>query len=166
MIRLISIDIAGFINNWLPVHKRKIRWLSFFQVLLVPFRLMMAEWKQWRDSAITRAYVSSQKLSIEWYLNELFDPVDRGIYIDTPAASGLYLALETELTPVLLAGLETEPAELGDYEYVPLPGEDVEGGMADFIVYVPADLAMQEDAIRRVVISYKLAGKSWTIIYF
>jgi hypothetical protein len=165
MIRQISIDIPGFINNWLPVHRRKNIWLGFLQVLLVPFRTMMSEYKDWRDASIMRAYVSSQTISMEWYLNELYDPIDREIRILTADPSGFYVAMQSETAPVMLAGLQTVLTEAGTFAYVPLPGEDLVTGMADFVVHAPLALMSMEAAIRKVVNNYKLAGKRYTIVY-
>jgi len=163
MIRQISISVPDFINNWLPVHRRKNVWLSFLQVLLIPFRVMMAEYKTWRDANITRSYVSGQTISMEWYLNELYDPIDREIRILTADPSGFLVALQVESSPVMLVGLQ--PAEATVFEYVPLPAEDVTFGNLDFLVQAPISLMNIEPAIVKIVNNYKLAGKRYTIIY-
>lgn len=166
MIRLIEINVPGFINNWLPVHKRLAARLRFLQVLLAPFSIMMATYKVWRDKSVTRAYVNSQKMSMEWYLNELYDADLRRIYIESPDASGLYIALETESSPAMTTGLQSEPAELSDFVMVPLPYEDVDTGNADFVLWVPLDLSMLEQQLKKVLINYKLAGKRYALRYF
>lgn len=166
MIRQLEIDVPNFINNWLPVHQRLVNRLSFLQVVLAPFTIMMAEYKAWRDKSITRAYVSGQKISMEWYLNELFDPTNRDIYIDSPDNTGTLVALIAEGAPALTVGLQSEPTEVGDFVMVPLPYEDVATGNADFVVYVPIAYIAEEPAIRMVVLNYKLAGKRFVVSYF
>jgi len=166
MIRQISINIPQFIYNWIPVHRRKANWVKFLQVISAAFTTMMAEYKEWRNASITRAYVSSQTISMEWYLNELYDNTLRRIEIVTGDVSGVLVALQSEAIPFILAGLQSEPGELGDFQYMPLPFEDVTTGTADFIVRVPLALTWREGVIKRVVNNYKLAGKTYTIVYF
>lgn len=166
MIRLLGMNIPDFANNWLPVHQRKANRLGFLQVLLSPFTIMMADYRVWRNKSITRAYVSSEKKSMEWYLNELYDTDLRRIYIDSPDNTGLPVALQTEGLPDLELGLQSEPTEVGNYAMIPLPNEDVETGMVDFVVHVPIDLTPAEAAIKKVVLNYKLAGKRYVVSYF
>lgn len=166
MIRQIKIEIPDFIYNWLPVHQRLMKRVKFLQVLMSPFTIMMGEYLAWRDKSITRAYVSCEKLSMEWYLNELYDTDLRRIYIESPDATGVYVALESEGTPTLDVGLESEPTEVSDFVMVPLPYEDVDTGNADFVVWVPVDLVALELAIKKVVINYKLAGMRYVVAYF
>lgn len=165
MIRKFRITIGMFIHNWLPPHKRQAVRKSFLGVLLTPFTIMMAEYIAWRDDAVTRANVSNESMSLEWYLNERFDTDLRRIYIETNNANGVPFGLRaTEASDLQAFGLRaTEPSDTIAF---PLRGESATIGFKSFGVFIPTDLADDEDEIAGVVTRYKLAGKTFTIIQF
>ena len=165
MIQKRSISISTFIKTWLPQHKRQPNRLNLFGLLLTPFSTMMAEFIVWRNAVIKKAYVSNQTMSIEWYLNELFDPTLRRIYIITNDAQGVPMGLRaTEPSYKQAMGLRaTEPLAKVAF---PLRGEDPTIGLYNFGVMIPTALASAVDDIRGIVMQKKLAGKTFTIIQF
>jgi hypothetical protein len=139
--------------------------MKFMRTMQTAQKILLDEQTAWRDKAITRAYVTNETISLQWYLNSLFDPVQARIYIQTREPVGIVGGIEgTEPTLYAVGGIEsTEPAT---YVTNWLPNEDPVLGRYSFGVFVPSDLSTKQDAIKGVVMQYKLAGKSFIIILF
>ena len=161
MIRLLNIHVNNFIYGWTPAHKRLNIRLQLFTKLMTPFTVMMAEYVAWRDAQVTAAQVTGETLSLQWYLNQLFD-VTNSITIETSPASGV------------LAGLVSIPESPIVAGQVSVPETPVTAGLSigtdtpiyygkSFVVNVPTALTAQQDAIKAVVKKYKAAGKSFRI---
>lgn len=161
--RRINIDV--YIQTWLPQHKRQPNRLMLFRLLLTPLKLLMADFLVWRDAFIQKAYITNETISMEWYLNELYDDVSRRIYIQTNDAVGVDIGLAaTEPTEFKDVGLiASEPADFMD---MPLIGEDPDIGFYNFAVFIPSSLAPMTNEIASIVKQKKLAGKTFTIITF
>lgn len=163
MIRKFRISIDKFTYQYLEPEWRLPNILLLFKVVLYPFQVMMDEYIAYRDAAIIKANVSCETMSIEWYLNELFDNELRRITIDTATSDGVYIRNEGEApdNPLYLGNEATEPAR---FEYLYNPGEHVNFEGKSFAVFIPASLAGVKDQIRGITNIYRNAGKTFTII--
>lgn len=163
--RRLFIDIADFVYGWLPTHKLQAVRIQFFTKLQLPFVTLMNDYISWRDAKITASKVTGETLSIQWYLNQLFDPIANSITIESIGVSGLSAGLETGGEDYVSAGNEGETpdtyavAGLSNADYPPFNDKS-------FIVNIPSSLASQQEAIKQVVATYKCAGKSYKIILF
>jgi hypothetical protein len=165
MIRKIKINIDAAIAGYVPVEKRDVPRIKFLRALLVPFTIMMGEFIAWRDVSITRARVTVETASIEWYLNQLFTGGGTTITIETAGISGVTAGVEvTESGLYIVAGVEA--SEAAKYKVVGMTGEGLLYGTASFVVNVPNSLAAQKSAIVKVVNQYRLAGKTFKIVFY
>jgi hypothetical protein len=163
MIRKLRITVNNFIRNELPSHLRGYAdMLTFFRGLMAPLKAIADEWVIFRDASITRARVTGETASLTWYLNELFDNVTRGIYIDTAGLSGVAAGDEViEPTVYVVAGDElTEPTV---YAVAGIDGEGTDFQGRSFCVFVPTAVAASDNDISAIVRQYKLAGKTFII---
>jgi hypothetical protein len=126
---------------------------------------MHDEYLAWRNAFIQKAYITNETISIEWYLNELFDASLRRIYIVTNDAPGVDIGL-TASEPTEFKDVGLIASEPADYLDVPMIGEDADIGFYKFAVYIPSAIAAQSEAIAAIVKQKKLAGKTFTIITF
>ena len=94
MITVIAINILNYIIQRLPHHKRKPDRITFLQILTFPFVKIWEEWETWRDRQITRAYVCNETMSLEWYLNYLFNNGGIDITIVTAQPGGVGLGID------------------------------------------------------------------------
>lgn len=164
-IQLIRISLDSYIYQYLPPHKRTAGRVEFLNTLLDPFKTINEEWITFRDQAVTAAYVTAETISLEWYLNELFDPTNREIYIETNEGAGVPIGLRaTEPDEMIPIGLRA--TEAADMYAIPLKGETSQLERASFGVFIPEALEAKENEIIGVVNSYKLAGKTFKIITF
>lgn len=166
MIRNIKITVSQYLPNWTPVKKRVADRLKLYRLLFTGASTLVSEWDTWRAKAHTKANVTNETISIEWYLNSLYDPALKRIYITTNNATGVSVGLRVpEPAEYLETGLRaTEP---GTALTFPLRGEAASGiGTFDFGVFIPAALAAYEEEIRAIVKIYSLAGKTFIIIQF
>ena len=164
-IRKISITIEEFIRIWLPTEKRQASRVGFLRGLLAPFQVAMLQYLEWRDETIIKAKVTGETMSLTWYLNYLFDPTDKGIYIETATVSGLAAGDEVaEPSVFFVAG--DEVAEPAQYAIIGAQGEDTNFGIYSFAVFVPAAIANTNTEIRAIVNCYRFAGKSFKIIRY
>lgn len=161
-IKKISINIAAYIKSYLPAHWRQANRLKLFELLLSPFTVLMSEYIVWRNQAITQANVSNEKIVLEWYLNSLFDPSLKRIYIlrrnITGVEAGLSGAEPSYYVEVGLSG--TEPSY---YVETTLSNEDANIGLYDFGVFIPTSLSSNSDAIKSILVQYSKANKNFGI---
>lgn len=162
MIRRITIGILDLIFIFLPPHKRLAKRLAWLRGLLYPFKENEDLFYPWRDEMIIRAKVTGQKMSLQWYLNHLFDPVLQRIIIDDSQPGGTAVSLESEGTASVVVGLESL-GETGVAFF--LEGESSSSLPYDFRVYSPA-FANDVNLIKGIVDLYNMAHKSYDIIIF
>ena len=165
MIQLRSINITAFIKTWLPQHKRQPNRLSLFGLLLTPFNVLMAEFITWRNAAIAATYVTNQKMALESYLNDLYDPVARSIYITNRQDGGMPMG-DRDSEPTLYQVMGDRDTEPTIFATATGPKEDPNIGQYSFAVFIPASLAASADIIQSTVRKYSYAWKPFTIITF
>lgn len=134
--------------------------------LFSPFTKLMLDHISWRNASITRAYVSGETISLQWYLNKLFDPFKQRVRIETATVTGVLAGISTDPNEedyFFVAGMAA--SEPNRYTIIPIPGEDSIFGNASFGVFVPASFtSRQTTALSGTVKTYKMAGKSFVII--
>lgn len=165
-IRKFFLSVDTFAKVFMMPHWRSasIR-LAGWKALASPLKTILTEFKIWRDAAITRANVTCETISIEWYLNSLFDPVSKRIYITTNDGGGVPMGLRaTEPANKVALGLRaSEPANK-----VPmgLRGEDPVLGFYSFGVFLPASLNGLQPAIRAELQFHRFAGKTFIFVNY
>ena len=164
MVRKINVDILKAVGNYLPVHKRKPLRLNLLRTMMSVFYTMRTEYMLWRDEAITKAYVTGETMSIEWYLNYLCSS-GSGIYIETAGASGVAAGIILTETSIYVVGgiISSEPTK---YVSAGLYGENSIWGTKSFIVYIPTAASGYNDLITSVVNVYRSAGHTFKIVLY
>lgn len=165
MIKKLSITIADFILSYLPSHWRLTTRQKMYRLILAPFKTMNDEWKVFRDDAITRANVSNQTMSIEWYLNKLFDTELERINIETNQGGGVEMG-NHDTEPAIFQVMGNHDTEPGIYTAMTALGEDANIGMFDFAIYIPAAISSSTNDIKAVVKKYAYGWKTFTVIEF
>ena len=162
MIRSFVITVADFVRAFLPPHMRQTNRLALFRALAAPFATMSTDWDAFRDASITAVNVTGETASLQWYLNQLYDPTLRRIVIETAPPAGVVAGLTTETTLYLVAGLTTETPPR--FVSAGLPSEAPVFGLFDFIVKRPAALTSADAGITKTTNSYRAAGKLFKIV--
>lgn len=165
MIRKNRITVNYFIRAFLPPHKRKPNREKLYNVLLHPMKLIMDNFIVWRDKEVIRANMTFETAKMEWYLNHLFDPELKRIYIETNEMAGLVKGDRTS-EPAVYVVKGDRDAEPAEYVVGRVKGEDTALGLAKFGVYIPAALSGEADAIKGAVDNYRYAGKTFVIKTF
>jgi hypothetical protein len=160
MIRKFKISVFRFIKNEMTNLSTYPKLVTFFRGLMAPFDTMAKEWDTFRDASITRALVTGESASLAWYLNQLYDPTLRRIYIATAPGSGVVAGLpSTEPTKYFVAGLPG--AEPTKYAVIGLYGEDSGFMGYSFIVFFPSAIISSLTDMIGTVNQYRLAGKTF-----
>lgn len=139
----------------LPTFLRKPIRIARLFAWLWPFILRWNEYVSWRKDMYYDAHVTSQVISIEAYLNRLFDPEHRRITIsDGSFDNRVYVALRTEYYDELYID-----GEDGTFVFL----SDSEQKSDGFIVNIPVGLTLFAAQISGVVSKIKALGVSYQI---
>lgn len=149
----IGFDIDAFAGQYLPPILRTPIRQAWLCSLLAPLRAMWGQYDAYRTEARYAAAVTGQKIVLEAYLNRLFDPLEKRIYLRTGSDFGVWVAYD----PAHDQG-----------------GQFVSDGMAigsknqkdtafgyDFIVEVPP--GVDTEAVRTVVKKYAVIGAKFDV---
>ena len=133
------------------------RWVYSF---LFPLMNLWADYNLWRREMFYIINITSQVISLEGYLNDKYDNVLRRIFISSAPQGykGIYVALEQEIIPFVLAGLESEAVGV-------FVGSTFDA-TNNFIVNCPTSVQTEESNIVAAVNQFKTAGKGFYIKYF
>jgi hypothetical protein len=165
MIRKISIDVAGFLENYLPIKKRTPIRLAFLKTLMSALGDVWNTYVVWRNETIIKANTTGETISLEWYLNYIVGASIGDIYIETAGVSGVSVGLQTA-EPLIYVDAGIQSSEPTEYYAVGLLGEGSVFGTKTFAVYVPSAFMPFVEKIKAAVNSYKAAGKSFLIIEY
>ena len=135
------------------LFRQQSKWIK---ILLKPLSSLWDAYLVGRQIAYKTANITSQVISLQNVLNDLFDPMARRIevYSNFVDIGGKFLAKESEANPVWELGtiaedpgiwLGTEMEELRTY---------------DFIVSIPTHIQKKQQ-IKHYIDKFKLAGKSY-----
>jgi hypothetical protein len=161
---LFDIDYNGLTTQLLPVKLRNSRMTAWLRSLVSQVKWLYTLFKTNRNNNLYILAHDSQVCYLEAALNDLFDPVSRGIQIvDGPFEDPLFIYLIPENKPVWLGlGSEVGLTSYPDPQILFTGGETVLLGIC-FIVRVP--LAVAGGAgydvlrLRALVDFYRLPGR-------
>jgi hypothetical protein len=147
----------------LPVRIRKGTFIAWLKALLAPVKELYNNLLDYRQASLYGLAHNGQVCYLEAALNDVFDPVGRGIIItDGSYTDPLWLAIGLEEAPMWLP-MDGEGSPL----WLPTDAEVAEMGF-DFIVIVPSGLmgAAEEPRLRALVDKYRIAGKmDYDVVY-
>lgn len=134
------------------------RHLAWVKSLVAPLKSLNVTFRAYVDEVRYKMYITGQVVYLEHYLNDLYDPVVRRIYIsDGDAGVPLFLYRKADNQPITVYNKsegETPPFMLnkGDFE-----------GQVDFIVNLPYEEvpATALNKMRAQINRYKQAGKRY-----
>lgn len=157
-------DIDYNVKAWqnLPVRLRQTVQYAWLKVLLRPVMFLAGLFKANREANIYDLKHNGQVCFMEAVLNDTFDPALRRIFIDDPAyIDPLYLFPPMSLRPVYL-GLASEAGTTiyPDPQWLYLRTELYSGGGVQFIIHVPAGLAVDLPRMRALTDKYRLVSKN------
>jgi len=151
---MMNFDPYKLIWLLLPTFLRRPVRIARLWAWLAPFVQGWNNYVTWRTNMYYEAHVTSQVISIEDYLNRLFDPEQRRITVgDMTYDNRVYVALRTELYDDLYID-----GEDGTYLYL----EDMQVGDG-FVVNIPADLSGSMGQISGVVDKVRAAGTYYQV---
>ena len=145
--------------EWLtPRWLRKEAFLILIKACIYPLVLIHNAFIRYRDAKLYEMAMNYQVCYMEAFLNDRFDFINRGIYIeDAENEETIYIYQRDELTPLFIyersedlpQSVFTRGESNGDY-------------INDFVVFVPIGLVFDE-AEMRAMIATKLCGKRYKI---
>lgn len=155
-------DIDYNVKGWqaLPVRLRQAIQYAWVKVCVRGVVALAEVFKSNRTANVYVCKHNSQVCFLEGALNDVFDAVDRGIYIDDPVyVDPVYVYRNFELKPVYIyKDVEAQPV------YVYKDSELYSAGGVQFVVFVPVALVYDVDRLKALVNFYRLASKwHWTI---
>ena len=93
----LNFNIEQYVEDYIPPSLRKPVRLAWLDALTAPVRQMWEEYRYFRDEARYAAAVTGQKIVLEAYLNRLFDPMLKRIYLRTGIDAGAWVAYTRDL---------------------------------------------------------------------
>ncbi len=154
---MISFDVHKLIRQLLPTFLRTPIRIAWLEALLAPLTALWATYVLWRSERMYEAYTTCQTISMEAYLNRLFDPERQRIrIIDVSATAELvYVELRGEGYGLYIDGDEGA--------IVPLKEEQLGNTFDGFIVLIPAELDGKQRQITGVVDTIRAVGIGYEI---
>lgn len=133
-------------NIWASIARSPmVEWLV---ALLSPVISLHNTFLAFRLAQLEAITITGQVCRLRHGLNDRFDPDERRIYIeDQDEIAPLFIFLESENRPVYLPTF-------------------ISGSAVEFVVWVPIEMAGQEQLIRQFLNAYKLVTKRYRIQYF
>lgn len=157
---MITIDLFYLMEMLLPPLIRQQFIIAFLSAVFKPLDTLQAEFYTYYSDKKYELTWNSQVIMLEHLLNDQFDNIDRGIYIE-----------DAEQTPnkfwfnVMDANEETylfNDAESEDPYYLNNTSEyDTD---VDFIVNVPTGVVFSSDLMKYFIDKYRCAGKRYLIV--
>lgn len=155
------IDFHKILRLILPLSKRKVKIDSWLYIILQPITYLNNLFYQFKEVTNYKLKFNGQVIYLEHYLNDLYDPSQRRIYIeDTSNTDPNYIFNRVELLPALILYNQSENTPvyfLNNNEYT----EQI-----DFIVKIPSGININSDLLRLEIDYYKQAGKKYKIETF
>lgn len=152
----------------LPVRWRQPKHFAWLKALVTPVRWLRGQFNTNRANNLYRLDHNGQVCKLEAALNDIFDPVTRGIFISDPDfVDPDFLYRRDEEKPVFVAVRSELP--VGAYTapiYLYRRSELYMGGGPSFIVNVPATLFFDEARMRALIERDRLPGRVYEIVTF
>lgn len=155
----ISYDILRV--QLLPVRLRKSNTNAWLKCLIAPVKWLYYQFMQQRAADRYLLAHNSQVVYLEAVLNDMFDPLTRGIYIaDGLFEDPVYAFLVTETHPMWI-GLTAESGSVSFSLPTTLYTATETSVLGNaFIVKVPAAVVFDTDRMRALINRYRIAGKN------
>lgn len=153
------LDFGALVKEALPTFKRKTRYLALLQAIARPLATLNQTFAAYRTQSLYRLRFSGQTIYLEHYLNDLYDPTSRQIYIENLEREFVYVYNRAE-------GVDPEHLfNLGEVDALPLYLKNVaEIDLSDaFIVWVPDYVTYDETQIRAQIDQYRASGRNYSI---
>ncbi len=164
---MFDVDFNILIWQLLPVRLRQPLQYAWMRCLVTPVNWLYGQFKSFRSTNLYNLAHNGQVCYLEAALNDVFDPVSRGIYIsDGPYVDPVYLYRRSEGKPVYLSRrseVGSTPYDAPTYLY--RRSETFTGGSASFIVNVPSALTFDSSRMKGVLTN-KLPGKTYKIVTY
>ena len=143
----------------LPFRLRREAVLAFLYATLSPLETLHGIFIRSRRQNLYRLLITPQVCYLEKMLNDRYDATLRRIYIsDFFRLPDVNIFLEDELKPLyIFQDYEAMPVYLGTIA-------EREAVETDFVVNVPYTVPYNENEMRALLDSYKLAGKRYEIV--
>lgn len=156
-----DIDFSRLVRWNVFAHLLKPKMLKWLYGLIYPIVLIHNAFIRYRQSKLYEIAMNYQVCYLEAFLNDRFDFTQRRIHIDdAETVEQVYLFQEEEEKPeYLFQEIEDDPL------YLYTEGESLGDLLNDFIVFVPSDVAFDQDEMR-AMIATKLCGKRYKIELF
>ena len=166
-----DIDYNVLVRQLLPVRLRQLKMIAWLKCLAAPVKWLYDLFKIYRTNNLYLLDHDGQVCYLEAALNDLFDPLSRGIFIsDGVYVDPVFAYLDPELKPVYIDLV----SEIGT-SVIPAPDPvslylDVEiySGVSSytFIVNVPIAVTFDMARLKALVDIYKLPGKQYNVVTY
>lgn len=156
-----DVDFPALIKMLLPVRLRKITTMNWLKCLITPVQELYDKFTQNRNANIYTLTHNGQVVYLQAVLNDVFDPISRGIYIvDDNIADALFVYLPSELHPLYLGRV----GEVATVAY-PIPSwlytrAEVNYSGYHFIVKVPVVVVWDVSRMNALIDKYRLPSRN------
>ena len=157
---MFDIDYILFLKRLLPWHKRKPIRLAFINVIANVMKGINNQFLTFISDTNYKLTITNQKIYLEHYLNDLYDPVLKRIFIQNLELQSHiyhYTALENKLI------YEYTNAENMPY-YLKTNAE--QNSQYNYTIWVPNDITYDENQLKSYVNKYNPVGKIYQIQTF
>lgn len=165
MIRVVLIDIDNWIRSYLPWWKRQANRMRLLKALLSPIAELNLDIKGFSSKTKTRAQVSLETASVQWYLNHLFDSAQLRISIINMEPGGMDLGIES-VEPSYYKWLGTQN-ESPPFNTPANVGFQLENTLYNghYLVDCPLDIQSQESEIIKELELFRPANKQYLLTF-
>ena len=171
-----NIDFDKTINQLVPYYLGGRDFILLLQSLMKPLQALNDAFADWAKETRIEASMTSQVFKLEWFLNRRFEKYFKSeedrIYIASREVLGVPLFFENASATYVRHPVLYQQAEDGDTLVLYMSDEKTQTSMASFVVYAPIHdpekTTLHEYAamIQYQIDKYKLASKTYTIIYY
>jgi len=155
-------DIRDWVERNLRSFFRRAFWIAWFYALLKPVEDLHALFKAWSDETDFNTKYSSQQIVLAHLLNDLYDPTNRLIRVETVSDGKVvpFIKQPAEILPQVYVYQPSEATPLYIWQWTEL----YDG--VNFRVMVPTALSADVPKITARVRMYALAGMKWEVVLF
>lgn len=157
-----AVDFLDIVVKLIPFHLRKTTIIAYLTAILKPFQTLNALFVQFTEDTNYRLIFTGQVIYLEHYLNDLYDPTLRRIYIEDVANIQFdYIFQDIEQRPPVYVYQQAEGqppfyiAQQSEYDQA-----------INFIIHIPVSITFDELIVRKQVDVYKQAGRQYSIETF
>lgn len=158
---MFDVNFKDIVNKLLPLEIRKEPNQSILYALVKPLQTLNESFVIFRNAINYKLLFNAQVIYLEHFLNDLYDPINRGIYIeDTADIEYTYLFNKSENRPVYIYNKSEGKPKFYLYN------KQEYGGLYEYIIMVPVGISFNELLMRKQVNIYNNAGRRYLIKTF